>query len=178
VNSSSIARRWAKALFELSDEEGRVEEVGAQLASLRVSLESDPTLQASLRRPAAREERHALADALAVALKASPTLADTLRLLADRGRLSWLGAVEGFFRTLADERAGRIRARVLSAVPMSDEAAARLGAALTAATGRNVVLERAVDKDILGGVVAQVGSQVFDGSIRNQIAQLRRQLKA
>jgi F-type H+-transporting ATPase subunit delta len=178
VNPSSIARRYAKALFELAAEEGRVDEVGAQLAELRVALDSDPDLLAALRSPASREQRLALAEALVAALKASPTLANTLRLLADRARLAQLGEVEAVFRALADERAGRIRARVVSAVPLSDDAAARVSAALAQATHRNVVLERAVDSEILGGLVAQVGSKVFDASIRNQIAQLRRQLKA
>ena len=178
MNPSTIARRYAKALFELAVEEGNVDEVGKRLAELRVAIASDAELAEALRRPATREERLALAESLSGALDAGPTLASTIKLLADRGRLAQLEAVEKVFASLADERAGRVRAHVLSAVPLTDDAAARLGAALSQATRRNVVLDRAVEKELLGGVVAQVGSQVFDGSIRNQIAQLRRALKA
>ena len=179
MNPSSIARRYAKALFELASDEGKLEEVGAQLEAARAALESDADLLGVLKSPSTtHEDRLAVAEALAREIKAGPTLANALRLLADRRRLADLPAMAGVYRALADERAGRVRARVTSAVPLGDDAAAKLAAALGAATQRNVVLERAVDKAILGGVVTQVGSQVFDGSILNQLAQLKRQLKA
>jgi len=178
VNPSSIARRYARALFDLAVEEGRFEETGKELAAIRAGLESDPTLDAALRSPSTREQRQGLAEALIAALKPSVSLANTLRLLADRGRLAELPTIEAVYRTFADEKAGRVRARVTSAVVLTDDAAAKLRVALSAATKREVVLERAVDPAILGGVVAQVGSQLFDGSIKNQLSQLKRQLKA
>jgi len=179
VSPSNIARRYAKALFELASEEGKLDETGAQLEAACAALQSDAALLVALKSPSTtHEDRLAVAEALARELKAGTMLANALRLLADRKRLADLPAMTGVFRTLADERAGRVRARVTSAVPLSDEAAAKLGAALSKATRRNVVLERFVDKAILGGVVTQVGSQVFDGSILNQLAQLKRQLKA
>ncbi|MBI5549622.1 MAG: F0F1 ATP synthase subunit delta [Deltaproteobacteria bacterium] len=179
MNPSSIARRYAKALFELAAEDGLLEQTGQELAALRQALEADPQLEVALRSPSTtREERTGVAEALVKGLKPGPTLANMLRLLAERGRLADLPAIERVYRDLADERAGRVRARVVSAVPLSEEMAGQMVAALTGATGKNVVVERAVDPSILGGAVAQVGSQVFDGSIRNQIAQLKQQLKA
>jgi F-type H+-transporting ATPase subunit delta len=179
LNPSSIARRYAKALFELASEEGKLDEIGAQLERARAALEVDPDLLTALQSPSTtREDRLAVATALATSLAAGATLGSFLKLLADRRRLSQLPAMAQVFRALADERAGRVRAKVTSAVPISDDAAQRLGAALSRATRRNVVVERAVDRSILGGVVAQVGSQLFDGSLLNQLAQLKRQLKA
>lgn len=179
MNSSGIARRYAKALFDLAVEEGRFEEIGQELASVSAAFKADPNLIAALRSPSTtREERLAVASALADAVRARPILANTLKLLADRARLAELSDVERVYRELADDRSGRLRAKVVSAIPLSDEAAARLGMALSKATRRNVVVERSVDANILGGVIAQVGSEVFDGSIRNQISQLKQQLKA
>jgi F-type H+-transporting ATPase subunit delta len=188
VNLSSIARRYAKALFELSAEEGRVDEVAGQLRLVRTAievplpvgpLEADERLLRDLSNPSAtREERQALAEKLVDTLKAGPTLGNALRLMADRGRLGALPAVERIFRDLADERAGRIRARVVTATPLSDDLATHLTSALARATRLDVVLERTVDRSIIGGAMTQVGSQLYDGSLRNQIAQLKRQLKA
>jgi F-type H+-transporting ATPase subunit delta len=179
VNASGISRRYAKALFELAVEDGKFEEMGRELAALCSAFESDPNLAVALANPATtREDRTSVAEALISALKPSPLLANTLRLLADRRRLADLPALERTYRGFADEKAGRVRAKVTTAVPLTDEAATHLGAALQQATQRNVIIERAVDPAILGGAVAQVGSQVFDGSIRNQIEQLKQQLKA
>ncbi len=178
MNPSSIARRYARALFDLAVEEGRVEETGKELAALRAGVESDPDVSAGLAAPSSRGDRQALVEGLVAALGPSPLVANTLRLLGERGRLPDLPALEGVYRTFADEKAGRVRARVTSAVPLAPEALARLRTALGAATRSEVVLEQAVDRALLGGVVAQVGSQVFDGSIQNQLSQLKRQLKA
>ncbi|MGC4117816.1 MAG: F0F1 ATP synthase subunit delta [Myxococcales bacterium] len=179
MNASGISRRYAKALFELAVEDGKFEEMGRELASLRAAFESDPALVTALANPATtREDRMSVAEALIGALKPSPLLANTLRLLADRRRLADLPALERTYRDLADEKSGRVRAKVTTAVPLAEDVATHLSAALQKATAHTVVVERAVDPAILGGAVAQVGSQVFDGSIRNQIEQLKQQLKA
>jgi F-type H+-transporting ATPase subunit delta len=178
VNPSSIARRYAKALFELAVEENRFEETGRELKVLSAALEADPELMAALASPTSREERLSAAEVLVATLKPGPSLANGLRLLAERRRLPDLCAIERVYRDLADERTGRVRARVVSAVPLAEDAVQRIGAALALATRRNVVVERAVDPSILGGAVAQVGSHVFDGSLKNQIQQLKQQLKA
>lgn len=179
MNASGIARRYAKALFELAVDEGKFEEMGRELAALRSAFESEPSLGLALANPAnTREDRASVAEALVSALAPSPLLANTLRLLADRRRLADLPQVERTYRELADQKSGRVRAKVTTAVPLPDEVASRLAAALQKATQRTVVVERAIDPAILGGAVAQVGSQVFDGSLRNQIEQLKQQLKA
>ena len=179
MNPSSVARRYAKALFELAVEDGRFEETGEELSAASRALEADPAIIEALRSPSTtREERRAVAEALIGAIKASPTLSNSLRLLADRGRLADLPYLGRIYRDLADEKAGRVRAKVTSAVPLTPEAAAKLTAVLSKTTAKNVIVEHAVDPAILGGAVAKVGSQVFDGSLRNQTSQLRQQLKA
>ena len=179
VNPSRIARRYAKALFELSVEEGRFEQTGQELGAIGAAVDSDPELVRALSSPSTtREDRLGMAEALIAALKPGPALANALRLMAERRRLAELSSVARVYRDLTDERSGRLRARVISAKALPDEAAQRIGAALSAATRHEVVLERSVDPALLGGAVAQLGSRVFDGSVKNQIAQLKQQLKA
>jgi F-type H+-transporting ATPase subunit delta len=75
------------------------------------------------------------------------------------------------------EKLGRVRAKVTSAVPLDEAAARLLAEKIAGATKAQVVVERAVDPALIGGVVAQVGSLVYDGSVRTQLEQLRRTLK-
>jgi len=179
VNEQSIARRYAKAIFELAVDESRYDEMGQELSAAAAALESDEELLAALRNPATgREMKQQLVDALASGLKLGPTAANALRLLAERNRLVLAPLVARAYADLADQKAGRIRARLVSAVPLSDEAATRIAAHLTQSIRLNVIVERAVDPSILGGVIAQVGSKTFDGSLRTQLEGLKKQLKA
>ena len=81
------------------------------------------------------------------------------------------------FGALADAKLGRLRARVVSAAPLDPAAAQHITDRLAAATRSQVILERAVDPELLGGVVAQVGRLTYDGSLRTQLEDLRRSLK-
>ena len=67
--------------------------------------------------------------------------------------------------------------RVTSAVPLSPEEAKRIADGLATATKAEVIVETGVDPALLGGVVAQVGSTVYDGSVRSQLEELRRAMK-
>ncbi|MHB8877772.1 MAG: ATP synthase F1 subunit delta, partial [Myxococcaceae bacterium] len=104
-------------------------------------------------------------------------LSNTVRLLIERGRLAYLPDIARQFRDLADQKAGRVRGRVTSARALPPEAVSRLEKQLEQATQRNVVLETRVDESLLGGVSAQVGSVVYDGSLRTQLDELKRNLR-
>ena len=80
------------------------------------------------------------------------------------------------YRDLADAHTGRVRARVTSAEPLTAAAADRVRRALEERTGKKVIVETAVDPSLIGGVVAQVGDLVLDGSVRTQLADLRSKL--
>ena len=174
----SIARRYAKALFSLAVEKGRVEAWSESLLALGKAVEAAPELRDVLQNPAyAREQKRAIVQKLAEAARLDAEPANLLFLLGDRNRLASLKDVVMAFRELADLELGRLRAKVTSAVPLDDAAVAAIAERLSASTGKQVIVERAVDPAILGGVVAQVGSLVYDGSIRAQLEDLRTTLK-
>jgi len=81
------------------------------------------------------------------------------------------------YRALVDRQAGRIRATVTSAGPLSEHELERLREAIGRTTGRAVVLESKTDSSLIGGVVAQVGPTMLDGSLRTQLERMRRELK-
>ena len=177
MNSTSISRRYARALFELAVEQNRLRETNHELLQACSALDEEG-VQAMLVDPSVpREAKVRLAESVCATLKLSPIVANTLMLLAQRNRLVEAAAIEKAFGELADERAGRLKARLTSAVALEDEVAQALNRRLTEATKREVVLERSIDPSLLGGVVAQVGSRLYDGSLKTQFEQMRKELK-
>jgi F-type H+-transporting ATPase subunit delta len=174
----SIARRYARALFSLAVEMDRVEPWSDALQSLKAVVDASPDLRDVLSNPVySKEHRRAIVEQLAAALRLDAEPANLLFLLGDRGRLGQLASVVDSFRDRADEQLGRLRARVTSAVALDLPTAQAMADRLSQATRAKVLLERSVDPTLLGGVVAQVGNLVYDGSVRTQLEDLRRTLK-
>lgn len=178
MDSGSVARRYAKALFGLAVERGRVEAWSDALGSLAKVLKGAPDLVETLADPVhTRDERRALVQKLAETLKLEREPANLLLLLADRSRLDRLPDVLRALGELSDAHLGRLRARLTSAVPLPPDALDALAGRLSDMTRATVLLERSVEPAILGGVVAQVGSLVYDGSVRTQLDDLKKTLK-
>jgi F-type H+-transporting ATPase subunit delta len=176
--TGSIARRYAKALFTLASEGGRVEAWSDALQTLKAAVEGSPDLRDVLSNPVySREQRRAIVERLASALSLDREPTNLLYLLAERNRLGHLAGLVDTFRDLADAHLGRVRARVTSAVPLDPAAVSAIAEKLAAATHAKVIVDRAVEPALLGGVVAQVGSVVYDGSLRTQLEDLRQALK-
>jgi F-type H+-transporting ATPase subunit delta len=175
----SIARRYARALLDVATEAGRADAVSEQLSTFSSALASNRELTDVLFNPAySREQRTRVVEALLQALgPMEPVLGNTLRLLVDRNRLVYLPDIDRLYRDMADAHAGRLRGHVTSAVPLSQDTLQQLSGNLKNLTQRNVVLEARVDPGVLGGVAAQVGSTLYDGTLRTQLEQLRRELK-
>jgi F-type H+-transporting ATPase subunit delta len=177
--AAAAPRRYARALFSLASEENRVAGVRAELRALGAALEASPELRDVLLQPLhpAAERRRVLA-ALADKLSASSLLKRFYSYLIDQRRLVAFDDVEAEFVRLADEAAGLAKAQVRTAQPLSAEQQQRLTRALAARAGRAVELEIEVDPTLIGGLVAQLGDTVFDGSLKTQLAQLRSSLLA
>jgi F-type H+-transporting ATPase subunit delta len=174
----SIARRYAKALFSLADEQGQVEQWSTGLDALGRALAASAELRGTLASPLFdKDQRRGVVAALARSIALPVTPANFLLLLADRARLAYLPAIIQEFRDLADGRLGRVRAKVTSAVPLSPDEAKGIAERLAQGRKAQVIVETAVDPALLGGVVAQVGSLVYDGSVRSQLEELRRAMK-
>jgi F-type H+-transporting ATPase subunit delta len=178
MTSGSIARRYAKALFGLAVEQDRVEPWSDALVALQAAVDGSPDLLDVLSNPVySRDQRREIVRGLARSLKLDAEPSNLLFLLGDRNRLAALGDIVATFRGLADQKLGRIRAQVTSAVPLDAASQKALAEKLSKATKSQVIVERSVDPELLGGVVARVGSLVFDGSIKSQLEALRRELK-
>lgn len=175
--SAAVARRYARALFSLARDENRVDAVLGELDALAEVLDAHPELQRAILRPLhPGAQRRAVLRSLCQRLGTSSTVQNFCAFLIDKRRVVALDAIRRAYAQLADEAAGRSRARVISASPLRDDQLERLRRALAARTGRSVELEADVDPTLLGGAIAMVGGMVFDGSLRTQLEQLRASL--
>jgi len=177
MRSPAAARRYARALFSLARDEGRVDAVRAELDDLSQLFEENTELRQAIFRPLhPGVERRAVLQAVCQRLGSSITVRNFCAFLVDQRRVIDLEAICQAYLQLADAAAGRTHARVVSASPLRDEQRERLRRALSARTGQQVEFEESVDTSLLGGAVATVGSLVFDGSLRTQLEQLRASL--
>jgi F-type H+-transporting ATPase subunit delta len=174
---TAAARRYARALFSLARDEGRVEGVRDEIAALSRLFAENAELRAVLMQPLHPvAQRRAVLRAVAERLGASQLLRSFQSFLVDQRRLVDWAAIEAEYGRLADATAGLTHARVRSASPLSASQRDRLQRALERRSGGRVQLEVEVDSELMGGAIAQVGDIVYDGSLRTQLRQLRASL--
>jgi len=177
VIAGSIGRRYAKALLSIGVATQSFDALGRELDRAAETISRSPELKNALENPIfpASKRRLVLED-VARRLALSMPVRNLLLLLLDKGRIAALPDIARAHRELVDEQAGRARAVVTSATPIDPAIEGRLKNALEKQTGRTVLLDKRVDPSLIGGVVAQVGDLVFDGSIKTQLEQLRQEL--
>lgn len=172
------AAPYAKALFDLAKERNQVDVVDRELGEAAATFESDLGLRDFFARPwTPAAVKRTVAMEVAQQSGLSKLTGDFLALVAGRGRTDHLEAIAEKYRKLVDEDLGRARARLRTAVPLTDEERHMLSAKLGQGLGsRQVVLEEIVDRTILGGFIVESGGLVLDGSLEGQLERMRRRL--
>ena len=175
----SVPRRYARALIEAASEAGTsLDSVRDQLEGLAQLFQSMPELKEIATDPSySRAEKMATAEALLKLAPVEPLIANLMRLLVERNRLPYLADIARLFRDQADMLLGRVRGQLVTAVPLDPETIEKLQASLVRLTGRKVVLQTKVDPSIIGGALAQVGTLVYDGSLKSNLEAMRTLMK-
>ena len=151
---------------------------GGELSSIAQTIGGHAELSRVLAAPSVppHVKKQIVAEVLRIAGTFSPEITRLVMMLADRDRLGILGELQkAYSERLLDEKK-IVPAEIVTAAPLSDASRAALKTALGKATGRDVTITERVDPSIIGGVVARVGSLVFDGSITRQLDRLRQKL--
>ena len=178
MKNLAIARRYAKALLLIGQQDEQTERYRIELQSVAALVAGDRRLEQAITNPlydsAARKR---VLQSLISRLALSQAVESFLVLLFEKGRMPFLGAINDFYQKLADELKGVARATVTSAGELSADAVERIRTALSQRTGRDVVLEVKQDHSLIGGLVTQIGDLVLDGSIRTQLLNMRESLK-
>ena len=178
--AAALANRYARALVDVVTRPGAkaaAEKTGVDLADFTAALSASAELQNVLLSPAVpREKKKALIAELSGRLGLAGTTQNFLLVVTDHRRLLILDEIVSAFRALLDERMGIVRAEVASAQPVEPEQQEALASRLSELTGKQVRPNFSVDPQLLGGVMARIGSTIYDGSVRGQLQTLGRRL--
>ncbi len=166
---SVAANRYAKALIDVLYPQ-HAEAGLQQLQSFSALLKEQPAARGLFENPAmAGDRRKGLLREISGALGLDRRAANFVGILVDRNRLPLLDEVIEVYQRFLDERLGIVRALVTAASSLDSEQQRELVVKLEQITGKQVRMEFDVDPSLIGGVIAQVGSTVYDGSVRHQL---------
>ena len=171
------ALRYARALLDVALAEADPAVVEQELAAAAELFTGHAALWKVMTNPAVpAPKKRAIVDRMLPQLGVTPVVQKMLLMLASRDRVALLpGIVEAYGERLLDHQKV-VRAAVTSAAPLPADRLKTLERELAGLTGRRVVMSTAVDPSILGGVVARIGSTVWDGSVRRQLEKIRERL--
>lgn len=172
----AAARRYADAVFELARAEGSYDAWGADLDHLAALLEVPLAARALTSPVISPAQKMSVIEAEVPNLR--PPTRNLLRLLLHRDRLGFLPDIAAAFHERLNRERGIVTAQVTTAEPLDAATQASLAAKLSAYVGKQVQMQTSVDPSIIGGVVAQIGDQLIDGSVRGRLELLRRRLAA
>ena len=176
----ALASRYAHALADAVLAPGSGADPRQTATELRLfeeSVQGTSQLRNVLMSPAVPTARkRAVVARMTEASGFSRIVRNFLYVMIDRRRTDLLGEVAEAFETAIDERLGFVRAKVTSAAPLSERQQAELQQALSQVAGKQVRCDFTVDPSLIGGVVARIGSTVYDGSVRSQLDSLRERL--
>lgn len=180
MSELNVARRYAEAIIDVASELGRIDPVAHELYLVEKALHAnDDQLFDVMSSPVFTVgERAAVLDAVIPKLEISPQVANFARVMNKNGRVGVFDLMRENYNRLADERAGRVRAVVTTAEPLTPQLEVEIKSALEAATNKTVYIEHAIDPALIGGMVARVGGKVYDSSLRTRLSELKRSLVA
>jgi F-type H+-transporting ATPase subunit delta len=178
MSASSTARRYAEALFDVVRKSGSEERASRDLSDLARLFSSHAELNRLISSPAipAGVKRNIVVAIMDAAGDVSPEVRRMVLMLAERDRLPALTDMAAAFSARLLEAQRVVRADVVTAVPLTDANRAALTGALAKATGKTVTISERVDPAIVGGLVARVGSMVYDASVTRQLERIREKL--
>jgi F-type H+-transporting ATPase subunit delta len=182
MTNKTAATRYARALLDVAVKEAAgadaaLQRIEEELAAFVDLFTQHPTLEKVLLNPAVPVGRKQAAVAeLTARLKMSSILGKLIMLLAERDRLVLLPEMLASYRERLLDHQQVVRAEVTTAVPLAAERTQEIQRGLAQLTGRTVTLATKVNPSIIGGVVARIGSTVYDGSVTTQLQKMKQRL--
>ena len=168
-----LAEVYARALFEVAREQGKLDVIREQLAQFADALESDRQLAIFFFSPyfSTAEKEQGLARVLE---GADESFVNFLRLLIEKHRMPVLFRIRHVYQGMWDEENKVLPVEITSAIALDPATTENLGNTIGERAGRKVTLAARVDPEIIGGIIVRVGNSILDASIRNRLEQLRR----
>jgi len=178
MTSRTAAARYARAALDVATKESAdLDQISRELDEFIAFFKQYPALEGLMLNPAVPAPRKRAAMEQITNLSGfTPIVSKLLVLLADRDRLALLKDIAAAYHDFLADRQNVVRAEVTSAEPLSSDRLQTIEKRLATVTGKRVSMTTKVDKDIIGGVIARVGSTVYDASIATQLKKIRERL--
>ncbi|MGL1931119.1 MAG: F0F1 ATP synthase subunit delta [Desulfotalea sp.] len=178
MKQTILARRYAKAVFSVGSENGKLAEYNEALQAFATLYETSPEVKDAFINPLYPIEVKAKIMAGVVAsADVDSVISKFLNLLVEKQRAEILPEISEEFKIMVDEAQNLSHGTVISAVALTETLQSKIQDTLEKLTGKKVELTAIVDESIIGGVVAKVGDLVLDGSIKTQLAGLKESIK-
>ena len=170
-----IAQVYARSLFEVASEEGKLDTLREQLGAFADALQDSRELQTFFFSPyfSTEEKKDGLGRTVT---GADETLTNFLEVLVENHRMPVIFRVRRELDRLWQEANQLLPVQITSAVALDESVATRIGDEIGRQTGRRVQLTSTIDPDVIGGVVLRVGNSILDASIRTRLEALRKQV--
>jgi len=177
MKENIIAGRYAQALFKEAKADNKSSEVISQLQALSVLYSASDDFKMLVKNPLiSKAEKQMVVDQLKAKGAVDEFLYKFLTLLVAKNRLSILNLIAEQVITMDMQDKGEAEAVVTVAASMTEEAKKSLNDVLNKITGKKITITEKVDASILGGVIAQVESSLYDASVRGQLNKIKEQL--
>ncbi len=171
---SNIAKRYARAFFEIAEENKTLEQYYEELRQFSSVVSQNQSLKEFLANPIFEQDnKKKVLEQIISKMKLSAMTINFLKLLIDKRRIDVLTDIETCYRQLMDEALRKIRVNVKTAFPISGEMQDYINASLEKVTGKKVEMTVENDPSLLGGIVIGMGDVLYDGSIKNQLNNMR-----
>jgi F-type H+-transporting ATPase subunit delta len=168
-----IATVYARSLFEVAQEQDKLDLVREQLGQIADAVQEDRELQVFFFSPyfSTEEKKEGLGKAID---GADESVLNFLELLVEKHRMPAIFRIRREYDELWEHENKMLPVEITSAIELDDEIARRIGDQIGEQTGQKVELTKTVDPEILGGLVLRVGNSILDASIRNRLDNLRK----
>jgi F-type H+-transporting ATPase subunit delta len=171
---SNISKRYARAFFEVANEGKQIEPYYNELNQFASVVAQNKSLKDFLANPVFEQaNKKNVVENIIAKLKLSGMTVNFLKLLVDKNRIDILEDIVTCYRQLMDETLKKVRVNVKTAFALSVELRSFIGENLEKAIGKKVEMTVEEDPTLLGGVVIGVGDTLYDGSIKNQLNNMR-----
>ncbi len=171
---SNISKRYARAFFDIAVEEKQLEKYYGELKQFSSIISENKDLGGFLANPIFEQEsKKKVMEQVISKISLSPLTANFLKLLIDKKRIDVLPDIETCYRQLMDETLKKVRVTVKTAFPLTGQMQEYITANLKKMTGKDVEVTIEDDKSLLAGIVIGVGDTLYDGSIKNQLNNMR-----
>ncbi len=165
----AVARVYARSLLELARQSHEESAVLEEFDSMLEQFALQPRFEEILVDPGVDEEERAGILERVLRGRANDLVVNTLQVMNRKGRAGLLRALVHAYRVELEELQGLVKAKAITAVPLTEETRKRLIAALERRTGKKIVLHELVEKGLLGGMILRLGDQKLDSSVAREL---------